>query len=296
MFDEKSNKERIGYLKKSASLSHLKEAEAYLFTALRKLRTNVEISYDVIANEIPYFKTFNYTEWAHSLIVHPLQQELRMRQMQDAYDDNAEVKIDYVEYFKNRVLSGHSNKYQHIESNIGDTTKPYKKYLVVLVGSNKLKDRICLNKLKWIKKQYDDQVLFKPHPITTHQVVGELKDLFGSATILDRDEDMYAYLVNAEVVFTSHMSESATYAVCLGKQIEPIDIYNKVEQGSFYHINKFLFTAEDPKYWLNRTLNSPKCGIVNPEIDPNWKEKIDQYLYYILKVRESYRNKYIVTK
>ena len=291
MFDKKSNKERIGHLRKSETLMHLKEVESYLYSALKKSRTKVVLSYDVIANEIPYFKTLNYTEWAHCVTVHPLQQELRMRQMMDAYSDNAEIIVDYVEYFKNKVLGGTSNKYDHIKPESED--KEYRKNLVVLVGSNKLKERICLNKLKWVKNHYDGEVFCKPHPITTHQVVGELKDLFGSDTMLDRDADMYSYLKNADTIFTSHMTESATYAVCLDKNIEPIDVYNKVEQGSFYHINKFLFTVPNPKEWLNRTLNSPKSGIFNPEVDKNWEEKVDQYLEYILEVRESYKNKYI---
>lgn len=289
MFDKKSMNERIGNtIKKSTSLDHLKEVEKYVFSIIKKYK--IEISYDVIANELPYFKTFNYTEWAHSFIMHPLQQELRIQQMVDAYNDNAPIEVDYVEYFKNRILTKQSNKYSHIHK---DTTHTPRDVLVVLVGSNKLKDRICLNKLRWINKTYDNDVYFKPHPLTTHQLVGELKDIFGDAKVLHRDADMYEFLINAKLVFTSHMSESAVYAACLDIPIEPIDVYNKVEQGSFYHINKFLFTSDDPKEWLNRTLNSYKCGIINPEVDQNWKTKVDNYLSYIMNVRNKYKNKYI---
>lgn len=289
MFDKKSMNERIGNtIKKSASLQHLKEVEKYVLTAIKKYK--IEVSYDVIANELPYFKTFNYTEWAHSFIMHPLQQELRIQQMVDAYADNAPIEVDYVEYFKNRILSKQSNKYSHIHK---DTTHNPRDVLVVLVGSNKLKDRICLNKLRWVNKTYENDVYFKPHPLTTHQLVGELKDIFGDANVLHRDADMYEFLINAKLVFTSHMSESAVYSVCLDIPIEPIDVYNKVEQGSFYHINKFLFNSDDPKEWLNRTLNSYKCGIVNPEVDTNWKSKVDNYLTYIMAVRNKHKNKYI---
>lgn len=292
MFNKKSNEERIGELQKSQSLQHLVQAEQYLHRTMRN--HSIKLSYDVIANEIPYFDTLNYTEFAHCLILHPLQQELRIKQMVDAYNDNSDVVVDYVEYFKNKVLEGTSNKYSHIQSEI-DANKEYRKTLVVLVGSNKLKERICLNKLKWIKENYGNTVFFKPHPITKHQLVGELKDLFGKENVLDRDTDLYSYLVKADIIFTSHMSESATYAVCLDKIIEPIDVYNKVEQGSFYHINKFLFMEPDPKLWINKTFNSYKSGIINPEIDPNWKEKIDNYLQYISIERNKYKNKYIVS-
>lgn len=289
MFNKKSMKERIGDIKKNDSLNHLKEVEKYFLNAGRKYK--FEIAYDVIANEAPYFNTLNYTEWAHSFIMHPLCQELRVQQMLDAHGDNAEVTCDYIEYFKNRIISGLSNKYTHINK-VADEA-PVRDNLVVLVGSNKLKDRVCLNKLKWIKTTHDDDVYFKPHPLTTYTLIGELQDMFGKDTILDRDTDMYYYLSKSKQVFTSHMSESAIYAVSLGIPIEPIDVYQKIDQGSFYHINKYLFSEGNPQAWVNRTLNSYKCGIVNPEVDPNWRPKIDAYLSYISELRNKYKNKYI---
>jgi len=287
MFNKKSQQERIGDIKKSTSLDYLKEVEKYFLSQIKKYK--VETSYDVIANELPYFKTLNYTEWAHCFIMHPLQQELRLKQMQDAWLDGINT-VNYVDYFKDRVLNRQSNKYQHIELN--HNYKP-KDALVILVGSNKLKERICLNKLKWIKDKYDDDVVFKPHPLTTYQLIGELKDLFGNQTVVDRDADMYKLLVDSNIIYTSHMSESAIYAVCLDKQIEPIDAYNKVEQGSFYHINKHLFTEENAKQWINIALNSPKCGIINPQIDSHWKNKLSDYLDYIMQERNKHKDKYV---
>jgi hypothetical protein len=289
MFNKKSIVGRVGNtIHKSATLNHLKEVEKYFLQAIAKYR--IEISYDVVANEIPYFKTMNYTEWAHTFIMHPLNQDLRVKQLQDAWNDNCAVDIDYIAYFKNRILTGQSNKYTHIQK---ATEHAPRENLVVLVGSNMLKDRLCLNKLRWIKDKHEDEVYFKPHPLTTYQLIGELKDLFGSDTVLDRDADMYTYLVEAKNVYTSHMSESAMYATALGKTIEPIDVFNKVEQGSFYHINKYLFIEDNAAEWANRAFNSPKSGIVNPEIDTLWKKKIDDYLEYITEQRNKFKNKYI---
>lgn len=290
MFNKKSMKERIGDVPKSKTLDHLKEVEKYFLDTVKKYK--IEASYDVVANEIPYFKTLNYTEWAHCFIMHPLCQDLRVQQMRDAYNDNCPQKLDYVGWFKNRIESGQSNKYSHIKDP-GENCPPPKENLVVLVGSNKLKERICLNKLKWIISTYEDDVYLKPHPLTHYQLVGELQDLFGFDRVLDRDTDLYYYLTRAKRIFTSHMSESAIYSVVLDKEIHPIDIYNKVEQGSFYHINKFLFTEDDPKEWANRTFNSPKSGIVNPQIDEHWKVRIDNYLEYISEQRSKNKNKYV---
>jgi hypothetical protein len=288
MFNKKSMNERIGNIEKSSSLNHLKEVEKYFLSSVKKYK--IEAAYDVIANELPYFKTFNYTEWAHSFIMHPLQQELRVRQMVDAYNDDATQKVDYISYFKDRIMNGQSNKYTHI---IKDEKNKPREHLVVLVGSNKLKERICLNKLRWIRDQYEDDVWFKPHPLTTHALVGELKDLLGENRILHRDADMYEFMLESKIVHNSHLSESLVYAIALDKEVDPIDVYQKAEQGSFYHINKFLFTEQNPKEWVNRTLNSPKCGIINPEVDTEWKKKIDDYLEYINTVRNSYKNRYV---
>ena len=128
MFNKKSISERIGEIQKSTSLDHLKEVEKYFLYTVKKHK--IEVAYDVIANEVPYFKTLNYTEWAHSFIMHPLQQELRIQQIRDAYDDNADQKIDFIEYFKNRILNGQSNKYTHIHK---DTKNSPRDNLVVLV-------------------------------------------------------------------------------------------------------------------------------------------------------------------
>lgn len=289
MFDKDAVQERIGDVQKSETLEHLKEVEEYFLKQVKQY--SIEVSYDVIANELPYYKTLNYTEWAHCFMMHPLQQELRIQQMVDAYNDTAE-QVDYVEYFKNRITNKVSNKYKHINTTLEYTPR---EVLVVLVGSNKLKERICLNKLRWIKNRHGEDVWFKPHPLTTHQLVGELKDLFGGNNVADRDADMYKMLVSntTELVYTSHMSESAVYAASLGKKLEPIDAYNKVEQGSFYHMNKFLFSHPDPKQWINKALSSPKSGIVNPEVDLDWKKKVDDYLAYTTSERAKNKNKYV---
>lgn len=291
MFNKKSMQERIGDIQKNDSLDHLKEVEKYWLKSVKLLRNKgVETSYDVMANELPYFKTFNYTEWAHSFIVHPMQQKLRERQMDHALNDNCEVKHDWADYFKDRITNRKSNKYTHISR---DKEPEYREHLVVLVGSNKLKERICLNKLKWIRDKFEDDVYFKPHPLTTYALIGELKDIFGNKNVLERDADMYDYLLHAETIWGSHMTESAVYAVSLDKELEPVDVYQKVHMGSFYHINMHLFEQENPKQWLNTVMNSPKCGVFNPEIDENWRQRMDEYLEYMMFEREKWKDKYI---
>jgi len=151
-----------------------------------------------------------------------------------------------------------------------------------------------LNKLREVKKRHGDNIYFKPHPITTHAIIGEIKDFFGEDCILPRDIDMYHFLEKAKKVYTTHISESAVYSVALGKEIEPIDVWNQQHRGSFYAINHRLFdNQENGVDFINRVFSSSKSGFFNPNLEENWKHKVDQYFEYIISKRNKYRNWYI---
>ena len=291
MFNQKVLSQRIGRLKKSKALDKLEQVEGY---CLRKCsEQNIETSYDVMAEEMPYFKTMGYTEFATNFYFQPLNSKLRGEQLMDAWDDNVKNPDDWSSYLVNNIQSKLANKYEGRKEEIEKW--PAKDYLVVLPGSNKVKTNVCLNRLKEISKKHGDNVYFKPHPITTHQIIGELKDFFGESNILPREVDMYYYLQKAKIVYTTHISESAIYAAVLGKRIEPIDTWNTLTAGSFESINKYLFTNQHHiKDYINKCFSSPKSGIVNPMVDKNWKEKVDKYIDYICKKRDVYKDWFIV--
>lgn len=288
MFNRQSIKERIGDIEKSSSLHHLKECERYFLKLAKKYR--IEHAYDVVANELTYFKTIQYTEWAHCFSMNPLQQELRVAQMEHAYLSSDVDKYDFMGYLRDKAVKGASNKYKHIKQHVIEP----RDHLIVPVGSNKLKDTICLNKLCYLRDKYDGNIWFKPHPLTTHALVGELRDILGDM-VLDRDVDMYSLMINAETIHTSHMSESCVYAVALGKEIDPIDVYNRVHEGSFYHINRMMFLTSEPHATMQSCLNGVECGIVNPEIQEDWQSRMDQYFEYIFDQREKRKGHFVST-
>ena len=289
MFNRRELDKRIGHLKKNKKLEDLEQVEGYF---IRKCtEAGIEFSYDVMADEMPYFKTLAYTEFATSFYIQPLNVKLRYAQMIDAYADNCEV-VDYSSYLIENIMSKNANKYQDRNSKF-DEYEP-KDNIVILPGSNKVKSNICLNRLKFLANKHGNNMYFKPHPITTHQIIGELKDFFGDSNILPRDIDMYYYLQKANNVYTTHISESMVYAAVLGKKIEPIDVWNNIQMGSFYCINNHLLDNQhDIKNYINKCFSSPKSGIINPAVDKNWKEKIDKYIEYILKKREMYKDWFI---
>ena len=290
MFNKKELDGRIGHLKKAKSLYDLEQVEGYVIRKASEM--GLETSYDVMAEEMPYFKTLAYTEYAGCFYLQPLNYKLRNEQMRDAwYDKDTEV-VDYHSWFVNKVVGNDSNKYQDRE----DVTNQYpaKDHIVILPGSNKVRENVCLNKLKWIKEKHGDNVYFKPHPITTYQIIGELKAFFGEECILPKNADMYYYLQKAKNVYTTHISESCLYAVALGKTVQPVDVWNNIQRGSFYCINNYLMYHQmSGKNYINKTFSSFKSGIINPEVDKNWKEKVDNYMNYIFMKRECYKNWFI---
>jgi len=290
MFNKKVLAERIGPLKKNDKLNDLEQVERYVIKKCKEL--GLEHSYDVIAEEMPYFRTMGYTEYATNFMMQPLNLKMRMGQVTDAYDDNVDDVQDWASYFRANIESKTANKYQ--ERNEEFERYGNKSVLVVLPGSNKLKTNCCLNKLIAIAKEHKGDIYFKPHPITTHAVIGEIKDLFGEESILPRDIDVYHFLQKAEKVYTTHISETALYAIMLGKQVEPIDVWNSIHQGSFYTVNAPLFDNKDNgDEWVNRVFSSPKSGIINPVIDLDWRSKVDQYFEYIFNKRKYYKGWYL---
>ena len=290
MFNKKELDKRIGPLKKNDSLYQLEQVEGYV---IRKCQERgIETSYDVMAEEMPYFKTIGYTEYAGNFYLQPLNFKMRNEQMSDAWHHNTKDVADYASWLVKNVVDKNSNKYKHRTEEIDKY--PAKDYLVVLPGSNKLRENVCLNKLKHIVNKHGNNVLFKPHPITTHQIIGELKDFFGEENILPKNVDMYYYMQKAKGVYSTQISESALYAAVLGKTIEPVDVWNNIQRGSFYCVNSYIYFNQDNiKEYVNRTFSSYKSGIIKPELDKNWKKKVDDYIEYICEKREKYKDWYI---
>ena len=93
MFNKKELDKRIGPLKKNKKLYDLEAVEGYV---IRKANENgLDHSYDVMAEEMPYFKTLAYTEYAGNFYLQPLNFKLRNEQLIDAYNDNSSEIVDY---------------------------------------------------------------------------------------------------------------------------------------------------------------------------------------------------------
>ena len=96
MFNKKVLDGRIGPLKKNTNLDDLEQVEGYV---IRKAsEAGLETSYDVMAEEMPYFKTMGYTSYGTSFIMQPLNLKFRTEQIDDAYDDKDIDVLDWAGY------------------------------------------------------------------------------------------------------------------------------------------------------------------------------------------------------
>jgi len=288
MFNDRVRDERIGHLRKTEFVHELQPVESCFLHLAEKHGINT--SYDVVADEALHFETLSYTEWGSNFLVSPLQYEVRVDCIKEA-QFSPEPTQDWVGYYKQVLKDKNANKYTNRE----EPRHEPRENVVILVGTNKLKSSIDIEKLQWLARQNDGKIWFKPHPLTTWEYIGFLQDKLGWDNVLERDEDMYFYLENAKKVYSTHFSESLLYASVLGKQTEPVDIYKMRMQGGFYHLNNFLFKNqfnEDYAEQINRVLSCSRSGVFNPRIDPNWKNKMDMYFEYIMDVRSRYHRWY----
>lgn len=285
MFNERIRYERIGHLKKTNFIHELKEVEEYFLELTDEI--GLKTSYDVVANESMSFETVGYTEWAGNFLMFPLQTELRQDSITECLF-SPEPAQDWVEYYKESLKNKTANKYEDRDE---PSTEP-KDNVVILVGTNKLKSSIDMDKLIWLSKTKGDNILFKPHPLTTNEYIGLLMDKLGDEKVLKRDEDMYFYLQNANKVYSTHFSESLLFASILGKETEPVDLYHMRTMGGFFHINNMLFKNQfnhENLAVINKVLSCSRSGVINPRIDPNWKEKMVTYLEYLKIQQDKYK-------
>ena len=293
MFSASENEIRFGDYAKNVNFhkyEHLTEVSDFFLEEMQRYPTSP--CYDLSGFEHPYFDNINYTNFSDFFMMHPLQPAMTAIQTEEAliYGSN-EFDIDFYDIYSKRLLEDNVNKYKTNSR----STSP-NEAVVILPGTNKLED-ICTRKLQHIYYEHGTLAVFKPHPLTAFESKSNTewyKDVIHKhAVIADKDEDVYTYIRDAEVVYTTHMSETAFHAACMGKIIKPIDHFKSIGQGSFSHINRHLFETSDHKYVINKMFNDYRSGLVNPKYQMDWKQRISDYLEYIHEKRQSYRYKYL---
>jgi len=224
MFNLTEQKNRIGEkLFKSNMLDDLKPVEELLIEIADRMA--IKTAYDVTAFENPAFTTLSYTEWGSNFIVFPLNNDLRRDMVLDSLLSPEQDVQDWGGYYKDLVDSKKANKYKDRKS----VRKASRESLIVPVGTNKFMDVLDLEKINAICE--NENAYIKPHPLTTHEYIGLLKDKCGEDSVLERDHDLYEMLAKADKVYTTHYSESMLYAAMLEKDIDVVDKLGKHYQA-----------------------------------------------------------------
>lgn len=286
MFDPDATKYHIGEkIKFVDRLECLAEIELYVRN--KCIENRIDYSYDCTADENTYYETINYTTYAGMFIMHPLNFSHQLLQMYDAKADRLDG-IGHIEWIKNNIE--HNNISKYVKSDGSDLEKEGLrdfKAVVVLPGSNKIYEHTSDVKLKKIIERHGSDLVMKPHPITTEEVLQDLANVKGEAQLADPHSNLYEIIRQADIVYTSHISETALTSLLLGKRISPMEVFGNRFTGSFSHINHFCFSEPDPISTLKSIFASPKSGIVHPDIDEDWKDKVDKYFEYTLSMRKT---------
>lgn len=288
MFDPKNIEKHIGAdLRYADRLNALREVEEYLHKKIERLP--IEISHDCTADERNFYKTINYTTYCGMFIMHPLSYGPTIFQMYDAKADRSSP-VGHLEYIANTLSSSQKGKYSGL--NAVNELKEFDA-VAVLCGSNKFADHVSPRKIFEICKKHGERLVLKPHPVSKDDVIHMARKLIGDAQVAHCRSDLYQLIESSDTVYTTHISETALTALLLGKNIEPIDMFHRRLMGSFSHINHFCFTELQPLETLASIFASPKSGLVHPEVDKDWRKKVDDYLDYTLSMRATQKGHYV---
>lgn len=288
MFNIDEQRNRIGdKLFKSNMLNDLKPVEEFLIEMADRMA--METAYDVTAHENPSFTTLSYTEWGSNFIVFPLNNDLRRDMVLDSLLSPETDILDWEGYYKDLVAEKKANKYTDRKL----VRKAKRESLVVPVGTNKFKQVLDLEKIFSICE--NENAYVKPHPLTTHEYVGLLKDKCGEDSILEREHDLYEVMAQADKVYTTHYSESMLYAAMLGKDIDVVDKLGRHHQAGFWHFNQHILrTPKEARVpQLNKILSSFHSGVFNPRVDKDWRVKLEKYMLYIEERRAHFSGCYL---
>lgn len=289
MFDETEINRRLSNIVNiNSDISKLKEVEEYLL--LKAEHYEFDLCYDLSAPEKPFFDYLNYSNYSNFFMMRPLSPELANKQIIDSLAFEEPFNYNYVSYFISKVKQNNANKYTDMES------ITYTNYdaVVCLPGSDKLFDYVCFNKLKLIVEIHGKRAIFKPHPLTCEESLKKLtKNLPKLARISKPKENIYSYIKEAKYVYTSHWSETVLYASVLGADVEPIDTFQHRYLATYEHLNSHLFGQVHVDKIINKIFNNYRSGFINPEIQTDWRYRIDKYLDYIASTRARFKTYYV---
>ena len=183
---------------------------------------------------------------------------------------SSDIEID--EERIEKIKSNLQNKY-----NLQWNTEFHDK-VIFLPGSNLLSKRTVIDYDR-VKALVDEGYKIKPHPITAHIFMAELRVKFGAENVLGKKQGGYELLLNCKEMATAQNSEMGLIALLLGKPIQlvsyPVDKREKnlLTYESFYE----SLAGTDAKNTILKLFSSKRSGIIF-NFDEDAKERLENYL------------------
>lgn len=291
MFDEECIKTHIGTdIKYRNVVDELRPLESYFIELCKKYKVN--FSHDCTAEETTCFKTLNYTSYANMFIMSPLSCVLSSVQIGDAISEGLKP-VGHIDWIRNNVNNNSQGKYtlpdgsEMQSEDIGDFSD-----LVILTGSNKYKETISHKKLEALVGILENNLVIKPHPLTNKKHMEYLENKKGNALLVDPKSNLYNLVNKANKIHTTHASETPLICSVMGKKITPIDTFGNHAKGIFNTISHICFTYDNPLKVLDSAFASFKSGVICPEVDKDWKGKMEDYVKYMINKRNTQRGFY----
>ena len=183
---------------------------------------------------------------------------------------NSDIEID--EERIEKIKSNLQNKYS-----LQWNTEFHDK-VIFLPGSNLLSKGTVID-MKRVGALVKEGWKIKPHPITAHIFMAELRIAFGAENVLGKKEGGFELLMNCKEVATAQNSEMGLIALLLGKPIRlvsyPVEDREKnlLTYESFYE----SLAGTDAKNTILKLFSSRRSGIIF-NFDEDAKERLENYL------------------
>lgn len=183
---------------------------------------------------------------------------------------NSDIKIDEKRVAK--VMDNLQNKYYLQPS------KNFYDKVIFLPGSNLLCKPDCID-IRRVDKLVKEGYIIKPHPITAHIFIAELRARYGYDKVLGKKEGGHELLLNASKIATAQNSEMGIVALLLGKDIEMVSFPVKKREKRLLTYESFYdaLARTDAKKTILKLFSAKNSGIIF-NFDEDADERLERYL------------------
>lgn len=228
----------------------------------------LEMSYDVSRIQHPYFNEFTWTTLLGGIYISPQSGWLAaILARQAAGDENA---IPYVPPVGDKYeLEEPAGKHRHV---------------FFAPGTNVFRDTVSIEALTELMA-HNDEVVIKPHPLTSPDTIRMLGREFGYHRILSPKASGAAVLRGCKVAYVAPTTELGLFGLLIGKKVKNVGNPLREARAGFSPIYSVLREQPDA---LPRFLGSDLGGFFRAD-EPDLVGRLTRFFANAMTVREGFR-------